>query len=338
MSIWVKNDRQLGGLALLLVVVLGASHQAEADEPKPFERVATIQLKGASGALDHLFVDSKSSRLFLANQTNNTLDVVDLKDKRLLKQVAGQKTMHGVVYAPDLDRIFVGNGDGGCNVLDGKLYSPIKSVPAQGADSVRYDPQTNHVFATTLRSLTVIDGKTLAIIAKIELPGSPHGFQLASKHPRVYVNVGPPNQVIVIDSDKNEIVARYPMQGESKGIGPLALDEPNGRIFVGLRANPRLAVLAIDSGKEIASLPIPETADDMFLDARDKRIYISCNSGFIADVSQVDADHYELVAKVATVKGAKTSFYDPVLKRLYVAVTRQPEKEGPEIWIYQLKR
>jgi DNA-binding beta-propeller fold protein YncE len=332
------NAQKLGGLALLLVVFLAADDQVEADEPQPLERVVTIELKGAIGALDHLFVDSKSARLFLANQTNNTLDVVDLKGECLLKQIPGQYTIHGVVYAPDLDRIFVGNGNGVCNVLDGKLYSPIKSLSAPGADSVRYDPRTNHVFVTTQRSLTVIDGKALTVITKIELPGSPHGFQLASKHPRVYVNVGLPNQVVVIDSDKNEIVARYPVQGTSKGIGPLALDEPNGRIFVGLRANPRLAVLDIDSGKEIASLPIPETADDMFLDAQVKRIYISCNSGFVADISQIDADHYAPVATVATAKGAKTSFYDPAVKRLYVAVPRQPGKAGPEIWVYQLKR
>jgi DNA-binding beta-propeller fold protein YncE len=190
---------------------------------------------------------------------------------------------------------------------------------------------------TTQRSLTVIDGKTLAVIAKIALTGAPHGFQLARKNPRVYVNVGPPNQVIVIDSDKNDVVARFPMQGDSKGIGPLALDEPSGRIFVGLRATPRLAIIEINSGKEIASVPLPETADDMFLDAQDKRIYISCNSGFIAVIRQIDADHYESVANVPTVRGAKTSFYDPAVKRLYVAVPRQPGKEGPEIWVYQKK-
>jgi hypothetical protein len=115
----------------------------------------------------------------------------------------------------------------------------------------------------------------------------------------------------------------------------VALDETNSRIFVGLRGGePRFAVLDLGSGKEIASVPIPEGSDDMFFDAKSKQIYISCNSGFVAVIRQADPDHYESVADVATIKGAKTSAFDPTTRRLYVAVPRQASKEGPEIWAY----
>jgi len=56
----------------------------------------------------------------------------------------------------------------------------------------------------------------------------------------------------------------------------------------------------------------------MSLDAKAKRIYISCSSGFVAVIRQIDADHYESVANVPTIKGAKTSLYDGSTKRLYV--------------------
>jgi hypothetical protein len=46
-------------------------------------------------------------------------------------------------------------------------------------------------------------------------------------------------------------------------------------------------------------------------------------------------DAYESVANVPTIMGAKTSFYDEDAKRLYLAVPRQPGKEGPEVWVYQ---
>jgi DNA-binding beta-propeller fold protein YncE len=319
----------------VLLLTLGAARPVAAEDRQPLERIAAIDLQGAAGALDHLFVDSRSSRLFLANQSNNTLDVVDLKTNQLLKQVPGQKGIHGVVFAPELDRLFTGTDEGACNVLDAKTYAPLKSLPVKGADSVRFDPRTNHVFVTGQKRLAVIDAKMLDLLTNIELPGSPHGLQVATKNHHVFVNVGPPNQVCVVDTEKNEVIARHPLAGDSKGIGPLALDEANGRIFAGLRAKPRLAVLDLDSGKEIATAPIPETADDMYLDADSKRIYVSCNSGFIAVLRQIDANHYESIANVPTVKGAKTSFYDPAVKRLYVAVPRQPGKAGPEIWVYQ---
>jgi hypothetical protein len=327
-----------GLLAGALMSMLGLAQSVEAEEKPQLERVASIELKGATGALDHLFVDGKESRLFLANQTNDSLDVVDVKGNKLLKQVPGQKQMHGVVYDSGLNRIFVGNGDETCNVLDGRDYTLLKSLPVKSADSVRYDPRTNHVFVTSGNNLAVIDAKTLDLLPLIELPGNTHGLQVATKQPRLYVNTGPASEVTVVDTDKNKVVANYKLGADDKGIAPLALDEGNKRIFVGLRAKPRLAVLDLDSGKEVASVPIPEGADDMFYDAKAKRIYISCGSGFVAVIRQVDADRYESVADVPTVKGAKTSCYDPGTQRLYVAVPRQAGKEGPEIWVYQAKR
>jgi len=45
-----------------------------------------------------------------------------------------------------------------------------------------------------------------------------------------------------------------------------------------------------------------------------------------------------LAAKVPTIKGAKTSYYDMATGRLFLAVPRQEGKEGPEIWVYQAQR
>jgi len=75
----------------------------------------------------------------------------------------------------------------------------------------------------------------------------------------------------------------------------------------------------------------------MNLDAETKQIYISCSSGFVAVIHQIDRDRYESNANVATIKGAKTSAYNPATKRLYVVVPRQPGKEGPEVWVYQAR-
>jgi DNA-binding beta-propeller fold protein YncE len=326
-----------GKVALAAVTVgLMLTVGVRAEEKQPLERIAVITLKGKAGALDHLGADWKYSRLFVANQSNDTLEVVDVKNDKLIKQVSGQKQIHGIAYAADLDRIFVGNGEGVCNALDGKDYSLLKSIPVQNADSVRYDPRTHHIFVTGDKGLVVIDAKTMERVTAIKMPASPHGFQVASKQPRVFVNTGAPCQVAVVDTDKNEVVARYPLE-KDKGIGPLALDEPNNRIFVGLRGNPRLAVLDLESGKEVASVPIPEGSDDMFFDAESKHIYISCNSGFVAVIRQVNRDKYESMANVATMKGAKTSAFDPTTRRLYVAVPRQAGKDGPEIWEYQPK-
>src|SRR5262249_5210551 len=85
---------------------------AAADSPS-LERIQTIVLKGKPGKLDHLTVDGVSERLFQANKVNNTLDVVDLKAGKLVKQITGQAGIQGLAYAADLGRLYAGLGTGG---------------------------------------------------------------------------------------------------------------------------------------------------------------------------------------------------------------------------------
>ena len=72
-----------------------------------------------------------------------------------------------------------------------------------------------------------------------------------------------------------------------------------------------LVVMDSDTGKIVASVPIPGDVDDLSFDARRGRIYASCGEGAIAVIRQVDADRYESLATIPTVAGARTSIFSP---------------------------
>src|SRR5262249_37945704 len=156
----------------------------------------------------------------------------------------------------------------------------------------------------------------------IKLDGTAEGFQMEVGRPRMYVCIPKPSTVAVVDTTKNEVIARYPVS-KAGGGHPLALDEANPRMFVGCRKEPRVVVMDTETGKEIAGVPVPGDIDDLFYDAKRKQLYASCGEGFIAVIKQIDADRYEAGAKIATVKGAKTSLFVPERDRLYLAVPRQ---------------
>jgi hypothetical protein len=63
--------------------------------------------------------------------------------------------------------------------------------------------------------------------------------------------------------------------------------------------------------------------DDVFYDKNRKRIYASGGDGAISVFEQKDADHYSKLARIATVKGARTSYFSPDLDRFFLAVRRQ---------------
>lgn len=322
-----------GPLALLLGALA-----ATAAEPE-LKLTQTIPLKGRPGKLDHLALDARNDKLFVANKPNNTLDIVDLKVGKLVQQIGAQQGIQGIAYAADLDRVFVGLGAGGyCNVFDGKDYKLLKSVKFQDdSDNVGYHPKTQLVYvAHAENALGVIDAKTFALKADIKLPTGAEQFELELARPRLYVNLTSLAQVAVIDTDSHKITTTYPLKLAAANV-PMALDEANHRLFLGCRKPAMMVVLDTESGKEITSVPIGGEVDNLFFDARRKKLYAVCGEGVISIIRQVDANKYEPLEKVATEKMARTGLLDAEGGRFFVAVPRLPGKDAPEIRVYKLQ-
>jgi hypothetical protein len=108
----------------------------------------------------------------------------------------------------------------------------------------------------------------------------------------------------------------------------MALDRTRHRLFVGTRIPPEMTVYDSLSGKEIQSLPGPETMDGVHYDANRKRIYMTggrwygppdASPGWVYVYQQKDLDHYDLISKIKTRPGSGTSLLVPQLNRFYVA-------------------
>jgi hypothetical protein len=330
------------GLPLIIgaLAALGFGADARADEASPLERVQVIPLHGRPNRkIDHMTLDARRGRLLVANLANRSLDVIDVKAGKVLKEVPEQRGIQGVAYAADLDRVFVGLGVGGVlNAFDGETYRLVGSVNLPtDVDNVRYDARLQRVYAAHLaQSLAVVDGRTLRVVADLRLPGFPEAFWLEKGRKRLYANAPSLNQVLVLDAEKNEVIQHYSLKRAGANYS-LALDEKSRRLFVGCRKEPMMVVLDLDSGKEITGVAIPGDIDDLFYDAQRKRLYASCGEGFLAVIRQIDADHYEPLAKLRTAKLARTCYFDANASRLYLAVPRQEGTEGPELWIYRTR-
>lgn len=115
---------------------------------------------------------------------------------------------------------------------------------------------------------------------------------------------------------------------------PMALDEANHRLFVGCRQPARLVVFDTSPGKPVADLALSGDTDDLFYDAKRKRLYVSCGEGFVDVIEQRDADTYQLRERIATRSGARTSFFSAELDALYLAVSQRAKQEA-EIRVFQ---
>jgi len=159
-------------------------------------------------------------------------------------------------------------------------------------------------------------------VGDTKLDAHPESFQLEKNSSRIYVNLPKSRKVVVVDRDKRIVVATWKTDTAFANY-PMALDENEHRLFVVTRLPARLLVFNTDTGAIVEKLTAVGDCDDVFYDANRKRIYASGGDGAISAFEQKDADHYAELARIATVKGARTSFFSPELDRLFLAVRRE---------------
>ena len=149
--------------------------------------------------------------------------------------------------------------------------------------------------------------------------------------------IDPDAEFVYVPAD--EVIGRFPVAPSGVNAA-VAIDEPNHRLFIGCRTNPSLVVMDSDTGKIVASVPIPGDVDDLSFDARSGRIYASCGEGAIAVIRQIDRDRYEPLATIPTTGRARTSILNAESGQLYLAVPRsadRPDQANPEVWVYQAR-
>ena len=321
-------------IASTLCSLLLASNGGFAASPEYLVLTKTIQLKGVPGKLDHLAVDSKGQRLFVANKPNNTLDIVDLKTGTLVKQIPDQGKISGVTYAAELDMIYVGNGVGVCNGFSGIDYSQVFSTKAPGADNVHFHSGNSMVYVGQDEVLSALDAKSGEIKKSIALPGAVHGFKIDKKAGKIYGVLTKASMIAVIDIAKHEVVEKWPLTMSDAG-SPIAQDSDNGLLFVGCpKTKPMVVVFDTKTGKEVAAVAIPGGVDDVHFDSKRKRLYCSCLDKALVVIEKV-GDAYQVVETLETPKDSRTCVWSKGM--LYLAVPRQEGTEGPEVRIYEAR-
>ena len=308
----------------ILMMLVACAGMAWAQAAQPLRLEKTIELPDVQGRIDHLSIDVKGERLFVAALGNNTLEVIDLKVGKRSKTISQLKEPQGIVYVSETDRLYVANGnDGSVRIFDGSSYALLKTLDyGDDADNLRYDSGRKRIYvgygSGALGEIDTDGNK----VADLKLDAHPESFQLEKNGPRIYVNLPKSRKIAVVDREKHTLLATWKTDMAFANY-PMALDESNQRLFVVTRMPARLLVFDTNSGNIIQKLPAVGDCDDVFYDKSRKRIYASGGDGEISVFQQQDADHYAEMTRIATVKGARTSFFSPDLDRLFLAVRRQ---------------
>src|SRR5258708_21358141 len=221
---------------------------APSHELAPLQLIQRIPVPGVTGRIDHFTAYPKRRLLIFAGLGNNTVEIVNTFEGKVVQSIKGLDEPQGVLYVPEFDKIFVANaGNGTVKVYDGKTYALRKSISLgeeADTDNLRYDEASKQVFVGIVGGIAMIDAATEAHVDK-DLKGSgghSESFQLEKNGSRVFVNVPDDNSVVNVIDRKTGGLTKWELNG-AKANYPKALDEGDPRLFIDNRRPPLVVEL-----------------------------------------------------------------------------------------------
>ena len=283
-----------------------------------------IPLPGVEGRIDHLAADVAGQRVFVAALGNGTLEVVDVAQGKHTGEIKGLKEPQGVAYVPSNGAVYVaGGGDGTVRSFDSRTLQPLHDVNlGQDADNLRYDAAHQQLLAGYGSGGIAVLGLDLTRRANFALPAHPESFQLAADGQHVFVNLPDAHSIGSIDLASQTVNANWSHPSASANF-PMAVDATIHRLFIPCRKPARLLVVDSDNGKMTAWKMTVGDADDVFVDAARRMVYVIGGDGLVDAVFIRAGDALVSRAQVPTGPGARTGLYVPEWNKLLVAAPKQ---------------
>jgi hypothetical protein len=323
---------------ILLVAVLGCFVSCQAQESG--EQLLTLQkeiaLPNVKGRIDHIDIDIQNQIAYIAALGNNTLEVVDLKIGKVTGSISGLSEPQGVAYIKKHGEILIANGGTGeCGFYNATTLRKTGSVKLKDdADDVRYDAEADKIYVGYgSGGIAIIDAANHKQTGDIPLPAHPESFQLDTKADKLWVNLPGSGLVGVTDLKQLKLVAKWSKLFPRANF-PMAYDVEQHRIIVGYRLPAKLIVYDSETGKEIFSAPMVGDVDDLYWDAKNKKVYISGGGGAVDIFKQTNNTDYKQTAHIKTRNGARTSLLVPELG-LFLIAARESGDQKAALLVYK---
>jgi DNA-binding beta-propeller fold protein YncE len=283
----------------------------------PGYHVVNTYKLGGEGGWDYLTLDANARRLYISRATH--VMVMDVDSGKVVGDIGDTPGVHGIALADDLGRGFTSNGrENTVSIFDLKTLATSSKVKVgQNPDAILFDPATKRIFTFNGKSndSTVLDAEKGTVLGTIKLDGKPE-FAASAGKGEVFVNIEDKSEVEVIDANKMEVKAKWPLAPCTEPSG-LALDRKNRLLFAGCD-NKMMAVVNADNGKVLATLPIGEGVDANAFDDDTQLAFASCGEGVLTVVHEDSPEKFSVVENVPTQKGARTMALDPKTHNVFV--------------------
>jgi DNA-binding beta-propeller fold protein YncE len=275
------------------------------------------------GGFDHADVHLPSDRLYVADTSNDALDVIDIAADLYIESIGGLTGVAGALVSEARELVFTSNrGENTVSVFaPGAERDAFKIPVGVRPNGLAFDPARGILIAANVGdasipnsySVSVVDIERRERIAEIGVPGRTRWAIYDAEHETFFVNISAPALIIGIDArNPGKISKQYEIPAE--GPHGLELDAATGRLLCACDAGVLVAV-DVGSGRLQGTVPLSGSPDVVFLNSHFGRLYVAIGDPGVVDVIDIRAMRKHEV--VSTEAGAHTLAIDRKRNKLY---------------------
>jgi YVTN family beta-propeller protein len=184
----------------------------------------------------YVAVDQKTNRIYVSNQTDNTVSVIDGVTNQVLDIVKVGRYPNGIAVDSNTNTIYVANlGSGSLSIISGDKLTVstlwLGSYPAK----VAVNPSTDRVYVTLEDQsgfVAVVNGKSHKLIASVSVLPFPLSVAVDTASNQIYVAdfLCGCGQISVVDGATNEVMNEIEVPGAALLEG-VAVDSKNNFVY-----------------------------------------------------------------------------------------------------------
>jgi YVTN family beta-propeller protein len=154
-----------------------------------------------------VYVDSKLNKVYVANQEDNTVSVINGTNYDILENITIGKSPSSMVFNPNDNKIYVANkGDNTVSVINGTNYDIIQTLSVgKSPSSMVFNPNDNKIYVANKgdNTVSVINGSLDIVVATFEVGNNPTSLNINIDQNILYVVNNLDHKLTAIDMGNN---------------------------------------------------------------------------------------------------------------------------------------
>jgi hypothetical protein len=294
----------------------------------PLVRVSDVKLPGRATRFDYQDIDPGQGHLVVAHMNDGAVDIVNLRDGSVVKELKGIPTARGVAVADDAGIIFVTSSPNQLVLIDNKALTEIKRVTTGSSpDGVGWDPNDKVVGVSDQGdgAISLIANAGSGKRTQVKLGEETGNVLYDAARGTFWITVvmaSPPDQLVAVDPTTGAIGTRIGLPG-CKGAHGLRLHPDGQSALIACENNDTLARVDLGGSHAVATGKTGSGPDVLSIDPGLGWLYVAAESGDLT-VFDINKPGVSLLGHDHPGSNSHSVAVDPTTHRVFFPLMKGP--------------